>query len=146
MEKFSPPPIFGDRANLQILLVDDDPLVCSLGRELLEKMGYEVETASQGSEALDRCRRDPPVDLIILDYHLPDMNGLQLLRELKNTRPHTKVVMASGFFTSQELRQLQDDGASGFLSKPFRSRVIQALIKEVLAAPSGTSPGSPDGE
>ncbi len=125
-------------ARLRILLVDDDRHICILGRELLERLGYEVETAGGGEEVLARFRRDDFPDLVILDYNLPGMSGLEVLKFLKACHPGIKVLMTSGFFSRQEMEQLKVAGASGFLSKPFRSRAVKSLIEEIL----GKSPSS----
>jgi CheY-like chemotaxis protein len=74
---------------IQVLLVDDDLHIRSLGRELLEKLGYEVETAASGEEVLEKFHRGRPLDLVILDYHLPGMSGLEVVQRLKALSPDT---------------------------------------------------------
>ena len=66
-----------------ILLVDDDPLIRGLGQELLEHLGYRVETAGDGSEALKKFQGMERVDLVVLDYFLPGQNGCEVLKEFK---------------------------------------------------------------
>lgn len=117
---------------MHILLVDDDQLICSLGRELLEKLGYGVETAGFGEEVLERFHRGPPLDLVILDYHLPGMSGLEVMQRLKSSHPSAKVLVTSGFFSHQEMEELRAGGVAGFLSKPFRLMAMKSLIEEVL--------------
>lgn len=117
---------------IRILLVDDDPLIASLGRELLEKLSYEVETMGDGDEVLARFQQDPPPDLVILDYQLPGLSGLEILRRLRARHPDAKVLMASGFFSNQEMAELRAAGAAGFLYKPFRIGSAQSLIDEIL--------------
>jgi two-component system, cell cycle sensor histidine kinase and response regulator CckA len=117
---------------IRILLVDDDPLIRSLARELLEKLGYEVETAGHGEEVLARFHQDPPPDLVILDYHLPGLSGLEVMRRLMTSHPGAKVLMASGFFSNQEMAELRAAGAAGFLYKPFRILAAKSLIEDTL--------------
>ncbi len=124
---------------IQILLVDDDLHIRSLGRELLEKLGYEVETAENGAEVLEKLQTGRPLDLVILDYHLPGMNGMEVMQRLKTLYPGAEVLMASGFFSLREKEQLRAGGATGFLDKPFRVRELQSRIKEAL----GERPASP---
>lgn len=119
---------------IQIFLVDDDPHVRSLGRELLEKLGYEVETAGEGGEVLEKIQQGPFPDLVILDFHLPGMSGLEVCRRLKTLDPGAKVLMASGFFSAREIEELRAGGAAGFLNKPFRLRELQSRIEEILQA------------
>ncbi|MFZ2088424.1 MAG: response regulator [Desulfobaccales bacterium] len=121
---------------IQILLVDDDLHIRSLGRELLEKLGYGVETAENGWEVLEKLRQGRPLDLVILDYHLPGMNGLEVMARLKTLYPGAEVLMASGFFSNQEKEQLRAGGARGFLDKPFRLKELQSRIEEILGAPA----------
>jgi len=121
-----------ERLKVQILLVDDDPLIRSLGRELLEKLGYGVETAEKGEEVLEKFQQGRFPDLVILDYHLPGMSGLEVCRQLKSLDPGVKMLVASGFFSDLQITQLKAEGAVGFLHKPFRLRELQCLIEEVL--------------
>jgi CheY-like chemotaxis protein len=124
---------------IQILLVDDDLHIRSLGRELLEKMGYGVETAENGEEVLEKFHQGRPLDLVILDYHLPGMSGLEVLQRLKALYPGTEVLVASGFFTNREKEALTAEGARGFLDKPFRLKELKSKIEGVLGKRSGIS-------
>ena len=67
-----------------ILLVDDDPLIRVLGQELLEHLGYRVETAGDGSEALEKFQKMKRVDLVVLDYCLPGQNGCEVLEGIQD--------------------------------------------------------------
>ena len=118
MPKMAPSPT--RRSRIKILLVDDDPLICTLGRELLENLGYRVEVASAGPEALRCFRKNGRTDLVILDYYLPGENGSQILEELKNLDPKVRVLLASGFLTHGEADYLLGKGVSGLIQKPFR--------------------------
>lgn len=122
----------------QILLVDDDPLIRSLGRELLERLGYGVETAEKGEEVLEKFQQGRSADLVILDYNLPGMNGLEVCQRLKTLAPGVKMLVASGFFGAREIEQLRAAGAAGFLHKPFRLRELQSQIEEILPKTSPT--------
>jgi two-component system cell cycle sensor histidine kinase/response regulator CckA len=124
---------------IQILLVDDDLHIRSLGREILEKLGYEVETAENGAEVLEKFHQGQPPDLVILDYNLPDMSGLEVVQKLKTLSPGTEVLMASGFFTNQEKEALTAGGARVFLDKPFRLKELKSRIEEVMGERSGIS-------
>ncbi len=119
-----------------ILLVDDDPLIRVLGRELLEHLGYRVETAGDGSEALKKYRQGR-ADLVVLDFYLPDQNGRQVLREFKALDARARVLVASGFFSSQEAASLKEEGALGLIYKPYRLMDLEHRIQEVLAGRSG---------
>jgi CheY-like chemotaxis protein len=122
---------------LRILLVDDDPLIRTLGRELLSSLGYEVEMAADGMEVLERCGLGQLPDLVILDFHLPGMDGLEVARRLKALYPGVRVLAASGFFSAQDAADLKDAGAAGFISKPFRLAELQARIEEIMGGSLG---------
>ena len=119
-------------------MVDDDPHIRSLGGELLEKLGYGVETAGEGREVLEKVQQGPFPDLVILDFHLPGMSGLEVCRRLKTLDPGAKVLVASGFFSKQEMAELREAGAAGFLYKPFRVAGLKSRIEEILGGLSGT--------
>lgn len=120
-----------------ILLVDDDPLIRSLGRELLEHLGFAAEVARDGGEALELFRRLGQVDLVILDYCLPDRDGLQVLQELRDLDPGVRVLVASGYFSSQEVARIKELGAAGFIYKPYRVAELENRIRLVLQGMSG---------
>jgi DNA-binding response OmpR family regulator len=115
-----------------ILLVDDDPLIRGLGRELLEHLGYRVETAEDGTEALKMYRKMGQVDLVLLDYYLPDKNGCQVLKDFKALDARARVLMASGFFSLQEAAALKHEGAMGLINKPYRLNDLERRIQAVL--------------
>jgi CheY-like chemotaxis protein len=120
-----------------ILLVDDDPMIRSLGKELLEHLGYRVLTARDGDEAMAGYQAQGLVDLVILDFHLPGQSGLAVLENLRALDPGSRVLMASGYFSPQETCRLQAGGASGLILKPFRLGELQTRIRQALAGVSG---------
>ena len=120
-----------------ILLVDDDPLIRGLGQELLEHLGYRVETAGDGSEALKKFQGLKRVDLVLLDYFLPGQNGCEVLKEFKLLDKRARVLVTSGFLSSQIMASLKEEGASGLINKPYRLTELQHRIKAVLGGQSG---------
>jgi len=121
-----------EKAPVHILLVDDDPLIRSLGAELLANLGFRVATAGDGPEALDRYDPLSPPDLVILDYHLPGLSGLEVMPRLRVIDPKARVLAASGFFSNQEMESLKDAGVAGFLHKPFRVEELRVRIEALL--------------
>ncbi len=117
----------------QILLVDDDPLIRSLGRELLEHLGYRVATAGDGGEAVRLFQELNGVDMVILDYHLPGQDGLEVMGALRGLDGAARVLLASGSFSPGEVVRFQAAGASGLIHKPYRTAELQSRIQEVLA-------------
>jgi CheY-like chemotaxis protein len=116
-----------------ILLVDDDTQFLSLGQELLEYLGYQALTASHADAALEIFRQQQRrIDLVIMDFNLPQVNGYQLLHQLQSIAPQVKVIIASGFFGQEEIDRFWHAGVAGIISKPFRAKQLQAEISKVL--------------
>ena len=114
-----------------ILLVDDDPLILELGRELLEHLGYRVKTVSDAAQALEVFQRQG-VDLVLLDYQLPGLDGYQLLQELRILDARVRVLVASGFLSDREATRLREAGVQGIIYKPFRLAELQRQIEAAL--------------
>jgi len=119
-------------ARANIVLIDDDPLIRSLGKELLEGLGYRVATAQDGIEAIQVYRRQDRVDLVILDYHLPNRSGHLVMQDILDLDPGIRIMMTSGYFSSEEVARLKASGAAGLIDKPFRLKELAARIREVL--------------
>ena len=81
---------------MKILVVDDDLSILRLYKEELEEDGYVVVTASTGAEALEQFKKEEP-DLVTLDIQLPDVDGIKLLRQMKEKRPRLPVIMSTAY-------------------------------------------------
>ncbi len=81
---------------MKILVVDDDPAIRMLYKEELEEEGYEVVVASSGKEALELFEKEMP-DLVTLDILMPDMDGIQVLRKMKEMRPRLPIIMSTAY-------------------------------------------------
>jgi two-component system alkaline phosphatase synthesis response regulator PhoP len=125
---------------LKILVVDDEPAVTELLVYNLRKAGYEPLTAADGREALRRARQDPP-DLILLDLMLPEIDGLEVCRELRKTSTVPILMLTA---RGEEIDRVVglELGADDYLAKPFSIRELLARIKAVLrrAQPAPTEP------
>lgn len=112
-----------------ILLVDDDADVLEIAQEMLERLGFDVHAASQGSIALEWIRSHKgPVAAALLDLAMPDVTGDELARELQRIRPSTPILIISGFREEVARRQLPEDIRVAFLPKPFtREQLVQTL-------------------
>jgi two-component system cell cycle sensor histidine kinase/response regulator CckA len=116
-----------------ILLIEDDEMVMEVTREGIQKMGYEVLTAATGREGvklLETMKRR--IDLVLLDFRLPDMNAKQVYLKLKARRPDIKVVVCSGYSIDGPIQEILEAGADGFLKKPFRFAALFRKISEIL--------------
>jgi DNA-binding response OmpR family regulator len=81
---------------MKILIVDDDQNILRLYKEELEEEGYNVVTASNGQEAMEQFEKESP-DLVTLDILLPDVDGIKLLRQMKEKRPRMPVIMSTAY-------------------------------------------------
>lgn len=112
------------------LVVDDDPNVASALRRTLVRAGYEVETSSTGEEALSRLHQVRP-DVVISDFNMPGMNGVQVLSEVRARYPSAGRVLISGYVTSG-LRP--GDAVQHSLAKPWNERQLLELMKAATQA------------
>jgi len=108
------------RWNGRALIVDDEPVVRGMGRRMLERLGLEVHEAESGEQAvswLSGC--DNPVDIVLLDYSMPDMDGVQAFHALRALRPGLRIVLCSGHAENKIAHPLKQAGLAGFLHKPY---------------------------
>ena len=82
---------------MKILLADDEPDILRLYREMLEGSGYEVATATDGREALDRFAAGD-FDLVVMDLHMPNLNGSECIAEMQKQRPDVPVIVMTGYY------------------------------------------------
>ena len=119
-------------ANPAILLVDDDPEILHLLRLIIKSLaaGYTIRTCTHGDMALEQAMQQP-TPLIITDYNLPGMNGLQLTAALKARAPATRVVLISANLSPDLERRARDRDVDYLVPKPFH---VDRLIQIVQAA------------
>ena len=115
-----------------ILVVDDDAAGRYLKSHILNKAGYQMHQAATGAEALACCRAQLP-DLILLDVRLPDINGIELCRQLKDAYPGLAALQTSAAVTSAHDRAAAlDGGADSFLVEPIEPEELLAIVKALL--------------
>jgi two-component system, cell cycle sensor histidine kinase and response regulator CckA len=130
-----PPPVRGGREC--VLVVDDEDMVRHLARCVLERWGFQVLTAADGEQALTTYRsRGPEIDLVVLDFAMPHMTGLEVLRNLRRLNPGVRVIFASGYVDSPESETLLIAGARAFVPKPYRPEELIRRVRQVLDEPA----------
>ena len=115
----------------KILIVDDEPFNLDLLEQELSDRGYLVERADNGKEALKKVELSRP-DLLLLDYMMPDLNGLEVLKEIRKRENDVPVVMITAHGTIERAVQAIKDGAYDFITKPFEPDHITLIVQKAL--------------
>ena len=124
-------------ANEKILVVDDDTNICELLRLYLTKEGYQVTTANDGEEGLDKFNLVKP-DMVLLDVMMPKMDGLEVCRRIRKLGNTPVMMLTAKGETFDKVLGLEL-GADDYISKPFRLRELMARIKTVLRRSKGAA-------
>ncbi|HPW50783.1 MAG TPA: PAS domain S-box protein [Spirochaetota bacterium] len=115
-----------------VLLADDEEVMRLVGKGLLEKFGYNVILAEDGSKAAEIYKKEKDnIDLVILDMIMPVMSGRDCFFEIKKINPDAKIIIASGFIQSHDLSELQENGLNAFIHKPFKSHELSKVAAEM---------------
>lgn len=112
---------------LRIMVLDDEPIVCRRLKPALEKQGYEVDTFTLSSEAMEQIRH-VDYDIIITDLKMKGVDGMQLLGEAKRRSPRTEVIVITGFATMETAKESFHKGVFDFIAKPFKLSEIQEVV------------------
>ena len=121
----------------RVLVVDDDAVVRETAAAMLRRLGYEVELAESGEQALRRFREAPRTpDLVLLDVAMPHMNGLECLRHLRAADPGVRVLLCSGWDLSG-CESAEREGALGMIPKPYRLDELARRVAEALQCALG---------
>ncbi len=119
---------------VKILVVDDEPMIRDLLKEMLESIGYEVHAVHSGKAALDYYgKHRGRVDVVVLDVMMPGMSGVEAFRKLKEIDPDVKAILASGYVERAQLDQAISDGIKDFIAKPFSLSELNRKLESVLA-------------
>jgi CheY-like chemotaxis protein len=127
-------------ATKKILVVDDDPVVSKSFDRVLTPKGYAVIAAAGGSEALEKLENEH-YDVVFTDIKMPGMDGIEVARRIKASRPWLPVVIVTGYGSEENEAQAREAGVTGFLRKPLSPEMIEASAsasfpEAVLVEPS----------
>ena len=117
------------------LVVDDSKVIRKVARHILEALGFEVAEAGDGREALDRCRDAMP-DVVLLDWNMPVMSGMEFLRTLRQQdfEVQPKVVFCTTENDAAHIRAAIEAGADEYLMKPFDRETLESKLQIVGVA------------
>ena len=123
-----------DMPNHQVLVVDDDPVMASIMTKLLERMGLRVTHCSDPAQALATLASMPQVfKLVVTDFNMNGMSGLELARSMAANHPEVKVMMATGFVDDSLREQARDVGLHALLKKENLAQHLRAMVAKLLA-------------
>lgn len=111
----------------EVLLIDDEPIVGQRLKTGLEKMGCHVQVSMEPAEALPWIGAKK-FDIVITDIMMPEINGIQVLEAAKKTNPDTRVIIITGYATSELAREAMDKGAYDLIAKPFKPADLRAMV------------------
>lgn len=115
----------------KILLIDDEEFTSGLIKSYLEKRGYEVAMAHSGKDGMSAYPKENP-DLVLLDLGLPDMNGREILKDIKAKMPKIKVMVISAYKEQHIRDDIAKLGADYYLVKPFTTQKLYETVQEIL--------------
>ncbi|MEE9278814.1 MAG: diguanylate cyclase [Myxococcota bacterium] len=118
--------------NKRVLVVDDDRLIREMARDALAQEGFRVHPAESGSEALDWLRRNGPVQLLLTDLSMREMDGFELMEQVQRDWPATEVVVLTGYASLESALQAMRLGAADYLRKPVTPPEIVYCVKRTL--------------
>ncbi len=118
--------------SLTVLIVDDEPSILRTLSLCLRREGFTCETITDSRAALERLRQDPPVHILLTDVVMPGMDGLDLIRVLREEEVFTQVVVMTAYSSVDRIIEAYRLGASDFLPKPFKS--LDQVVSVVRAA------------
>jgi DNA-binding NtrC family response regulator len=113
----------------QVLILDDEPIVCKRLHPALEKAGYEVEAFTKSSEAMERIKTKE-FDVVITDLKMEGLDGMAFLTEVKKRAQATEVIVITGFATMETARESYQKGVFDFIAKPFKLGEIQEVVRK----------------
>ncbi|MBI4746360.1 MAG: response regulator [Deltaproteobacteria bacterium] len=115
-----------------LLLIDDDDDILSVTKMMLEGCGFSVLTANGGRKGVDIFRENTDkIKVVLIDLIMPDMDGKEVLREMKKIRNDVKVILVSGYNNEETITRFCDDGFFGFIRKPYDAEYLLNRIRTI---------------
>lgn len=131
--------------SLQILLLDDEPIVGKRLQPALAKIGCEVEVFQDPLAAVARIKQKE-FDIVVTDIRMDEMDGMQVLEYVREKSPRTKVIMITGYAMIALAREAMEKGAFDFIAKPFKPDDLRAVIAKAARSLGSSIDFSPAGE
>jgi two-component system, response regulator, stage 0 sporulation protein F len=122
-----------------ILVVDDDPESRTIYSQFLGNSGYTIIMRPDGTSALSAVREVSSIDLVITDYQMPDMSGIDFVRDLRKIRPNVQVIMLTAYGNVETFFRSRDLGVFEFLNKPMRKIEFGRIVRAALENPGAAA-------
>ncbi len=117
---------------VRMLIAEDDADTRLLFRKVLEHEGFEVQVAKNGREVLEILKKDPKYDILITDIHMPEKDGMAVLKEALRITPSLKVIMVTAYAEIDLYLQSMREGAFEFVTKPFKIPDLLHVVDRAL--------------
>ncbi len=123
-----------EKGDGHIMLIDDEEVICELGKRILGNLGYRVTICRGGPEAVKLYEKNwKDIDLVIIDQVMPEMNGGEVLSRFKEINPDVVAIISSGYSENGFGGTAKSDGAQGFIQKPYRIADMSKMVSDVMA-------------
>ena len=120
-------------SNKTILIVEDEELVRTMSKKLVESLGYRVITANDGLEGVDIYKQNhSEIDAVLLDMKMPRMGGKEAFIEMQKINPDIKVLLSTGYGNNEEAQDLIDLGVKDLLTKPYQIDDLSDMLSEII--------------
>jgi CheY-like chemotaxis protein/HPt (histidine-containing phosphotransfer) domain-containing protein len=127
---------------LNILLVEDNPINRKITRQLLDRFGHTVSMAENGQQAVDAIENDPLPDIILMDRHMPVMDGIEATRRIRALDGHRKavpIIALTGTASDKEISICLEAGMNDFIAKPIDPEKLEATLREAVSGKVGAT-------
>ncbi len=121
-----------DKIGKTILVVDDDPGNRRLYSEILRQLGHEVIERADAPSAMVTVREGARIDLVITDYRMPDMSGLELITALRQVLPSIPVIMITAYASIENYFQSLNQGVFEYINRPFVKQEFERIVQAAL--------------
>lgn len=122
-----------NKRSATVLLIDDDYMIIDIGKKMLEKIGLEVITATDGFKAIEIYEKDyNKINVVILDMIMPEISGIDTYYRLRKINPEIKTLLSSGYRKSKDIDKIINRGNSRFIQKPFNMEQLTSEVGEIL--------------
>jgi two-component system response regulator HydG len=121
-----------DQGNIRILIVDDEEITLRNLVHVMEKEGYEVVGALNGTNAL-QILEEEEFDVVLTDLKMKKVDGIQILKRCKELYPDTEIIMITGYATVETVVDTMKQGAFNYIAKPFKLKEIRKVTEEAIA-------------